>query len=105
MELTYIVCLCLWLELTLDVRCIKPRLYIGGLFSGTRLKSYHSLVGSEMAVTDINRHHMILPDYELVLTANDTQVGENLLHKDGKERQNITRATLSYKVKTHCVHL
>ena len=29
-----------------------------------------------MAIEDINSHHMILPDYELILTVNDTQVSK-----------------------------
>ena len=57
----------------------KTKLYIGGLFSlPTQLKAgtkgYHSLVGSEMALEDINRLDTILPDYEVVLLVSDCGV-------------------------------
>ena len=63
----------------------KPRLYIGGLFSvyhndtdlETGSKGYHSLVGTQMALEDINRPgSSILSQYELVLLYNDTQVSQ-----------------------------
>lgn len=64
---------------TSPVYSMKPKLYVGGLFSlpkdwGTGTKGFHAMVGAQMATEDINNASWILPDYEMVLLVYDAKV-------------------------------
>ncbi len=78
MERRFVIFLCFAIA---TVMSMKTPLYVGGLFSipedlATGTKSYHSLVGSQMAIEDINELSEILLDYEIVLLYTNTEVSD-----------------------------